>query len=290
MTRKPAKTKVLLFSFAVSLACVAWPASVLPLTDSSRASVAGTQTFLVAADVMSAADLEHSAYDVIIAIKLKLEAVGYGVVLDAQQPHDAVLLVEYDEMPGREYPKLEVGTKIVCRLTLYHPSVGKLYSYAMQAESAWPRPFGSLYWDAVQNLEENAYYYYLGELTRGSLASQADVIDVFNAVLREPPLFQSLDGSDNIVTSRMAANQNARLNAIRELAKRRDSRSLETLWHLAWQGNTPERKAAVAAIGDIGDPASVERLSDLASAGGPVGTAAAAALARIRAGQEDVSR
>jgi hypothetical protein len=192
---------------------------------------------LVAAEVTSAPEVESSPYDVVIAVKLKLEAVGYKVVLNVQQPHDAVLLIEYEEMPGREYPKLEVGTKIVCQLTLYHPSVGKVFSYPIQAESAWPRPFGSLYWDAVQNLEENAYYYYLGELTHGSLARQADVVDVFATALREPPQIQSLDGSDNIITSRMAANQNARVHAIRELGLQRDRRALETLWPLAWQGN-----------------------------------------------------
>jgi hypothetical protein len=140
-----------------------------------------------------------------------------------------------------------------------------------------------LYWDAIQNLEENAYYYYLGELTRAWLTSQTDAQQVFSTVLREPPLIQSLDGSDNVLTSRMAANQNARLHAIQELGRRDDPRGLDTLWDLVWQGRVTESRAAIAAIGEIGAPASVDRLRELASAEGPLRKAASSALKRMEA-------
>lgn len=285
MTWNVAKTSPLRLSGAIVLALLAFPVVVLSYTDSERTSLSAIRSVLVAVEAGSGPRVEASPYDVVIAVKLKLEQAGYRIVLDAEQRHDAVLLIEYEETPGREYPNLEIGTKIACTFTLYHPTVGKVSSHHLEAESAWPRPFGSLYWDAVQNLEENPYYYYLGDLFRGWLTSQTDVVDVFSAALREPPLFQSLDGSDNIVTSRMAANQSARLHAIHELGLRRDPRALDTLWRLVWEGNNPERKAAIAAIGEIGDPRSIERLKDLVAGGGPVGTSAAAALARIRASQ-----
>jgi hypothetical protein len=108
---------------------------------------------------------------------------------------------------------------------------------------------------------------------------------VFTRALREPPLGQSMDGSDNIVTSRMAANQNARLHAIAELGRHRDARAMETLWHLVWERTTTEQKAAIAAIGEIGDPGAIDRLRDLVAAGGPTGPVAAAALERVRSRQ-----
>jgi hypothetical protein len=240
-------------------------------------------TILVAAEASSGPAIAAAYYDVVVTVKIKMEQAGYRVVLGPEQPHDAVLLIEYQELAGREYPNLEIGTKIACTLSVYHPAVGKLFSYHIEAESAWPRPFGSLYWDAVQNFEENAYYYFFGELARGWLATQTDSLEVFSSALREPPLFQSLDGSDNIVTSRMAANQNARLHAIRELGLRRDTRALDTLWSLVWNGNNPERKAAILAIGEIGAPESIETLQELVAGGGPVGSLAAAALERVRA-------
>jgi hypothetical protein len=241
---------------------------------------------LVGGDASTGASLASSPYDVVISVKLKLEAAGYQVVLDPSQPHDAVFIIEYREMPGREYPNLEVGTRIACTLLLYHPQIGRVLSYALAVESSWPQPFGSLYWDAIQNLEENPYYYYLGELTHAWLTSQVDAVELFSTLLRDPPLAQSLDGSDNVLTSRMAANQNARLHAIEELghqgARRGAARALETLWHLVWERRLTESRAAIAAIAEIGHPSSVEPLQELAAAEGPLRSAACSALKRIR--------
>lgn len=256
-----------------------------PYTEAQRESLKAVQVILVAGRERSVSGMPETPYQIGMRIKLKLEQAGYRVVLDPQEAHDAVLLVEYQEVLGREYPTLERGTKITCGIALHHPAVGKLFSYNLEAETSWPRPFGSLYWDAVQNLEENPYYYYLAELVRGWLTRQADSVDVFSTVLRQAPLHLSMDGSDEVVTPRVAANLGARLNAIHELGTRRDARALETLWTLVWQNSTVERKAAIAAIGEIGDPSSAERLTDLANseAPSPIRAAAAAALARIRA-------
>jgi hypothetical protein len=242
------------------------------------------RTVLVGVEASTGTSVEASPYEVVISVKLKLEAAGYDVVLDPRQPHDAVLVIEYREMPGREYARLEAGTKIACTLSLYHSSIGKVLSYALEAETSWPQPFGSLYWDAVQNLEENPHYYYFGQLIRGWLTSQADVVEVFSTVLREPAMIQPSDGSDNVLTSGMAANQNARLHAIDVLGERHDRRALETLWQLVWQSGTTEGRGAIAAIGKIRDPASVQPLKDLASGDGPLRAAASSALEHMQSG------
>jgi hypothetical protein len=251
-------------------------------TIEQRNKLKEVRTVLVGIEASTAGSVEASPYEVVVSVKLKLEAAGYQVVLDSRQPHDAVLVIEYREMPGREYGRLETGTKIACTLLLFHASIGRVLSYALEAETSWPQPFGSLYWDAVQNLEENPYYYFLGPLIHGWLTSQADLVEVFSNVLREPAIIQPSDGSDNVLTSQMAANQNARLHAIEQLGKRHDTRALKTLWHLAWESGTTEGRAAVAAIGEIRDPASVPPLQELASGDGPLRSAASGALERMQ--------
>ena len=260
---------------------VAGGTSTSSYTADQKAQLTAVRTVLVGIEASTAETMGDPLYDIVIAVKLRLEASSFHVVLDPREQHDAVLLIEYQETPGREYPNLEVGTKISCRFLLYHPGVGKVREYAFEAESSWPRPFGSLYWDAVQELEENPVYYYLGPLIRGWLTSQRDVIEVFSAVLREPPLTQSLDGSDNVLTSEMAANQNARLHAIKALGRSGDRRALETLWHLVWQSRVTEGRAALAAIGQIADPGSWEPLKDLATMDGPLRSAASSALRHV---------
>jgi HEAT repeat protein len=62
------------------------------------------------------------------------------------------------------------------------------------------------------------------------------------------------------------ANAEARLNAIRELGRLKDRRALPTLWELAGareESDTAQRDTAIRAIGEIGDPDSLDRLSAL---------------------------
>lgn len=229
-------------------------------------SLRAVYTLLLTGQVSTWMDQPEPPYKVAIAIKMKLERVGFRVVFDPAESHEAVLAVNYQETPGPEYASLEQGTKILCEVALQRPRGvphDPNFAHRFEAATSWPTPVGSLYWDAVQHLEENPYYYYLGELLQGWLTTKNDAGAIFSKMLKQPPLTISMGGEDAHLTAQAAANQVARLDAIRELGRMKDRRAIETLWELVGRPNQQERAAAVAAIGEIGDPAVLDRLIQL---------------------------
>jgi hypothetical protein len=160
-----------------------------------------------------------------------------------------------------------------------------MLTYRIEASTNRPTPVVSLYWDAVQNLEENAYYYYMGELLRGRFSAGQNAVGVFSAVLKEPPVLFSTHGGGRPPTGREVANQEARLNAIRELGRLKDSQALPALWALIEQPDPAERATAVAAIGTIGDPGALDRLRKLHETDPDLRAAAAQAIQGIQHSQ-----
>lgn len=282
---------VLGFVLVLSLAGAVHAASDQPggearASEPQRELLRQVRTVLLSSKVTSWLRRGEPLYNITVAFKTKLGRAGFQVVLDPQQPHDAVLDIDYRESPGREYQPLQQGTKVSCQVALRHPILGVVLAYHFEAETSWPVPAGSPYWDAISRLEENPYYYYFGELVQGWLTAQADAVAVFSAVLRQPPVKISSQGTEEMITAQMAANLTARLYAIQELGLRRDRRALDTLWKLVAQPTAHERRAAIAAIGEIGDPASVEPLARLLESEPEpsIRAAAAAAIERIRNG------
>ncbi len=204
-------------------------------------------TILLAGKATTWLDLPAPPYNIAVTLKMKLERAGFRAVLDPREPFDAVLVIRYDEAPGREYGRMEQGTVITCDLALRHPK-GELWrTDRFEAATTWPAPVGSPYWDAVQNLEEQPYYYYFGDLLKGWLGSQQDAVAVFSEMLRQPPIRIATDGNQQI-TGQVAANQHARLNAIAELGRLKDQRALDTLRYLIGRADQAEREAAEAAL------------------------------------------
>jgi hypothetical protein len=231
------------------------------------------QTILLAGQATTWMALPSPPYNAAVTVKTKLERVGFRVTFDRAQPHQHVLAMTYIETQGREYGKLDRGTNISCEFTLWRVTSGapeKLWSRTIESSTSWPVPIGSHYWDAVQNLEENPYYYYIGELAHGLTASQEDAGAVFARALRQKKLggapYESGGGQ---ASGHVVANAEARLNAIRELGRLKDRRALPTLWELAAtqdEHETSQRDTALKAIGDIGDPDSLDRLNALYNA------------------------
>jgi hypothetical protein len=255
---------------AVMLALLSAPAA-------GRAQPAAPQvpsvTVLLAGTATTWLNPNEPPYKVGITVKTKLERVGFRVVMDQATPHDYVLVLTYEETQGRQYPRLEYGTNIRCDMTLWRPGAGapeRLWSRRLETGTSWPTPVGSLYWEAVQNLEENPYYYYIGELVQGMVSTGEDEGAVFARVLRQKKLGSSTYESGGLQASgHVVANAEARLNAIRELGRLKDRRALPTLWDLAGardEHDTAQRDTAIRAIGEIGDPESLDRLSALYNA------------------------
>jgi hypothetical protein len=235
----------------------------------------GAQTILLAGRATTWLDLPEPPYNVAITVKSKLERAGFRVIFDQAQPHDYVLAMTYQETPGPAYSQLESGTHISLEVTLWRVAQGqpqRLWVQRIESSTSWPTPVGSPYWDAVQNLEEDPYYYFLGDLVQGIAVNHEDVVTVFARVLRQTTLREEADTGEGFqAPGDVVANQGARLNAIRELGRLKDPRALPILWQLIEQGypshdisTVREQIAAVAAIGDIGDPAASDRLSRLA--------------------------
>lgn len=261
-----------------------------PASAPTDASPAG-QTILLAGQATTWMALPEPPYNAAVTVKTKLERVGFRVTFDRAQPHRHVLVMTYVETEGREYGKLDRGTNITCEFALWSVEAGqtkKLWSRTIEASTSWPVPIGSHYWDAVQNLEENPYYYYIGELTQGLAGGREDEAAVFTRALRQKKLGGSTYESGGVQAGgHVVANAEARLNAIRELGRLKDRRALPTLWDLAAEKNefdTSQRDAAFKAIGEIGDPDALDRLSALYNAETDYGLRAVLekAMARIR--------
>lgn len=240
----------------------------------SSAASQAVQTILLAGQAKTWLDLPEPPYNAAVTVKSKLERAGFRVTFDQAQPHHHVLVMTYIESQGREYGKLDHGTNISLEFTLWGIASGKpqkLWTRTIESSTSWPIPVGSHYWDAVQNLEENPYYYYVGELIQGLTTTREDENAVFARVLRQKKLGGATYESGGFQSAGyVVANAGARLNAIRELGRLKDRRALSTLWELVEQVrrsdepvDTAERNAALAAIGEIGDQAASDRLSKL---------------------------
>lgn len=225
-------------------------------------------TVLLAGEAKTWLDLPMPPYNAAITVKAKLERAGFRVTFDPTQPHRHVLVINYLETEGREYGKLQRGTDITCEFVFWQMESGspnKLWARTIESSTSWPIPIGSHYWDAVQNLEENPYYYYIGELIQGVTHGRDDPGSVFTRALQQKKLGESTTGGGGMQpTGHVVANAEARLNAIRELGRLKDRRALPTLWELTGERDeydTSQRDAAITAIGEIGDPGSLDRLS-----------------------------
>lgn len=224
------------------------------------------ETILLAGQQQTWVDLPQPPYNAPVTVKMKLERVGYRVIFNHDEPFDAVLVMDYKETQGREYRTLEYGTDISCTFSLYQPSVDKdrpVWTSEIRASTPWPAPIASAYWDAVQNLEENPYYYYLAELLQGELNQGADAAFVLSQVIRKPLEKQDTSGSGFQRTGQAYAEHNAHRKAIEELGRLQDPRALPALWEVVEQGAPPSRTGAIRAIGQIGNPESLTRLKAL---------------------------
>ncbi len=221
---------------------------------------------LLTGEVKTWLNLPEPPYSAAVTIKQKLEQTGFRVTMDPRQPYDAVMIVDYEETQGRQYRALEHGTEITCDLKLFYLAMSKdspVWTTHVEAGTSWPTPIGSLYWDAVQNLEENPYFYYLGPLLAGWLANRDEVGVVFGRMITQRSAQSTTEGGGFQQSGTVVAQDGARLNAIREIGRLKERRALPALWELVENGEADQQAAAIRAIGEVGDPSAVDRLSRL---------------------------
>ena len=222
-------------------------------------------TILVTGTVQTWLDVPAPPYNVGVTMKLKLEDAGFQVVFDPDQPHDANLRIQYEEIPSGQFQVLEQATAIHYRMQLVHDRLGEIFSHQFDAEPN-AIPVGSLYWDTIGNLEEDPYYCFVGDLIQGQIHRGRNEEDMLLEVLVRPYTQRKMV---NAAGARGAAQatvqQQARLNIIQELGQGvfNTPEAREALWMVARTAQPDERGAAMAQLGKIGDRSFLSPLTTL---------------------------
>jgi len=222
-------------------------------------------TILVTGTVQTWLDAPAPPYNVGVTLKLKLEDAGFQVVFHPSQPHDAILQIQYEEIPGGQFQVLEQSTAISYRMQLLHDRLGQVFSHHFEAQPS-PIPLKSLYWDAIGNLEEDPYYCFVGDIIQGHIHGGQNKQDMLLEILVRPFTRQDLV---NAAGARGAAQafvqQHARLNIIEQLGQGvfHTPEAQEALWTIASKAESNERRAALTQLGKIGDSSSLAPLAKL---------------------------
>lgn len=246
------------------------PANDEPLTEPPRSredlkDLQQIQTILVTGTVQTWLDVPAPPYNVGVTLKLKLQDAGFQVVFDPNQPHDANLRIQYEEIPSGQFQVLEQATSIRYRMQLVHDRLGEIFSHHFDAEPN-EIPLTSLYWDTVSNLEEDPYYCFVGDLIRGHLHRGMNEQDMLLEVLVRPFTRQdSVNPAGSRGATQATIQQRARLNIIQELGKGlfNTPEAQEALWTVASKAQPNERGAALTQLGKIGDPSFLSPLTKL---------------------------
>ena len=222
-------------------------------------------TILVAGTVQTWLNVPSPPYNVGVTLKLKLQDAGFQVVFDPKQPHDAILHIQYEEIPSGQFQVLEQATAIRYQMELVHDRLGKIFSHHFEAQPN-AIPLGSLYWDAIGNLEEDPYYCFVGDLIRGHIDRDQNEQDMLLEVLVRPFTQQELVNAAGARGATQAiVQQRARLNIIQELGEGlfHTPEAQETLWMVARKAQPNERGAALTQLGKIGDASFLSPLTQL---------------------------
>ena len=269
--RKAWSAFVLLISLTltISLTDRLW-ANEAPLTKPSWSQedqkiLQNIHTILVAGTVQTWLNVPSPPYNVGITLKLKLENAGFQVVFDPKQPHDAILYIQYEEIPSGQFQVLEQATAIRYDMKLVHDRLGQVFSHHFEAEPN-AIPLGSLYWDAIGNLEEDPYYCFVGDLIRGYIDGDQNAQDMLMEVLVRPFNQNELVNAAGARGATQAiVQQRARLKIIQELGQGafHTPEAEAVLWTVAKKAQPNERGAAMTQLGEIGDTTYLSPLTTL---------------------------
>ncbi len=241
------------------------PLSDSPKSQEDRKALQDIHTILVTGTIQTWLDVPAPPYNVGVTLKLKLQDAGFQVVFDPNQPHDADLRIQYEEIPSGQFQVLEEATAIRYRMQLVHDRLGEIFSHHFEAGPN-AIPLGSLYWDTIGNLEEDPYYCFVGDLIRGHLHRGQNKQDMLLEVLVRSFTRQDVvNPAGSRGATQATVQQRAILNIIEELGKGlfNTLEAEEALWTVASKAQSNERRAALAQLGRIGDTSFLSPLTQL---------------------------
>ena len=184
-------------------------------------------------------------YDIYSAIKQKLEDAGFEVVPQESTVYDATLVTDYSEDKGRGYsitgvgPTIGYGTNITCILKLDTKTQGLIFEKRISAST--PSKSSALYWDAVDDFEDEVYFKYLG----GFIATKFGVGDEVSVMIL------ALEDEDT----------DTQCEAVEALGEIGDERAVEPLIQALKDEDKAIRYWAAKALGEIGDERAVDSLT-----------------------------
>jgi hypothetical protein len=223
------------------------------------------ETILVTGTVQTWLDVPAPLYNVEVTLKLKLEDAGFQVIFDPNQPHDATLRIEYEEIPSGQFQVLEQATAIHYGMQLVHDRLGKIFIHQFDVQPN-AIPVGSLYWDTIGNLEDDPYYCFVGDLIRGHIQRGQKEQDILLEVLLRPYIYpESVNAAGSRGAVQATVQQRARLNIIQGLGLGLFDmpEAQDALWTVARQAQPNERGAALTQLGKIGDQSFLPPLTKL---------------------------
>lgn len=254
---------------SMTLPCSALAIDVPPTkptgSQADREVLQNIHTILVTGTVQTWLDTPAPPYNVRVTLKLKLEDAGFQVVFHPSQPHDANLRIQYEEIPSGQFRVLEQATAIRYRVQLMHARLGEIFSHYFEAQPN-EIPVGSLYWDAISNLEEDPYYCFVGDIIRGHIRQDQNAQGMLLEVLVRPFTRKDLVNSAGARGAVQASvQQRARLNIIEKLGQGvfHTPEAQEALWTIAGKAQPNERGAALTQLGKIGDLSFLAPLANL---------------------------
>ncbi|MDT7043890.1 HEAT repeat domain-containing protein [Candidatus Nitronereus thalassa] len=231
-------------------------------TPEEKDNLKAIHTILLGGKVTTWLDYEYPIYDPVSNLKGRLEEVGFHIVFDPEEPHDAILFLEYTETPSGTFRALEQGTAVTFNTTVYHPKVGIIASNHFEAEPS-EVPIGGLYWDTIGNLEGDPLFFFQAQILKAWLTNQTDAGTVLMKMVRRPytdtNFEQPYEQPGPAFVRRVA-----RINAIRAIGALEDPQAQKTLWELTKVATPEERSVAVQVLGSIGNASFVPKLSLLA--------------------------
>ncbi len=220
-------------------------------------------TILLGGKVATWLDYEYPLYDPLSNLKGRLEDVGFQVVFNPKEAHDAMLVIDYAETPSGIFRGLEQGTVVTFHTAVYHPKVGIIMANKFVGQPS-EVPAGSVYWDVIGNLEGDPLFFYQAQILKAWVTNQTHGGTVLMHMLRRPYTDTSYEQPYE-QPGPAFVRRGARMNAIREIGQLNDPQAQDTLWELTKVATPEERTVAVQVLGNIGQRSFIPRLSQIAN-------------------------
>jgi hypothetical protein len=201
------------------------------------------------------------SFPVVPSLRMKLHSAGIAVVQNQTDPHDLILKVEYREERGRQFRIGLYETDIALVASLQHPTEGELLRLAIRESSGLTDSTNAPYLEVLRKFETNPYFYFLGDIIKGSVVSRRDTtgslieglqrLQVKEEPINVLPTDELPSAASTLPTFETLYAGLAREKTIQELGRLQDPRAVPVLIGLLEHSDPSVRLASVRALESI---------------------------------------